>query len=163
MAKDVSFDIVSKLDLQEVDNAIRQAQKEIETRFDFKGSQSEIHFDNETVVLFSDDEYKLLQLLDVLQSKLVKRQVPLKALKPGKIEPAAKGTVRQVYSLEQGISQENAKQITKLIHDAKLKVQASIQGDQVRVSGKSKNDLQTVIQLIKESDLDIACQFVNYR
>ena len=163
MAKDASFDIVSKVDLQEVDNAIHQARKEVENRFDFKGSKSEIKFDNETVTLISDDEYKLSQLLDVLQSKLVKREVSLKSLKPGKIEPASGGAVRQVFTLQQGINQDVSKKITKLIKDSKLKVQATIQGEQVRVSGKSKDDLQAVIQLLRNADLDIPLQFVNYR
>jgi cyclic-di-GMP-binding protein len=163
MAKDASFDIVSKLDMQEVDNAVHQAQKEIETRFDFKGSKSEIRFDNESIVLVSDDEYKLTQLLDVLQSKLVKRQVSLKTLKPGKIEPASGGSVRQSFALQQGISQDNAKKITKLIKDSKLKVQAAIQGEQVRVTGKNKDDLQTVMQMLREADMDVPLQFVNYR
>ncbi len=163
MAKEASFDIVSKLDMQEVDNAVHQAQKEIETRFDFKGSKSEIRMDTDSIVLVSDDEYKLTQLLDVLQSKLVKRQVSLKTLKPGKVEPASGGTVRQIFSLQQGISQDNAKKITKLIKDTKLKVQASIQGEQVRVIGKSKDDLQAVIQLLKEADIDVPLQYVNYR
>lgn len=163
MAKDASFDIVSKVDLQEVDNAIHQARKEIENRFDFKGSKSEIKFENDAITLVSDDEFKLSQLLDVLQSKLVKREVSLKALKPGKIEAASGGTVRQVFQLQQGIHQDAAKNITKLIRDAKLKVQATIQGDQVRVSGKSRDDLQEVIQLLRNSDLDLPLQFVNYR
>ncbi len=163
MAKDVSFDIVSKLDLQEVDNAVRQAQKEIETRFDFKGSKSDIRLDNDSITLVSDDEYKLSQLLDVLHTKLVKRQVSLKTLKPGKIEPASAGTVRQVFALQQGISQENAKKITKLIKDTKLKIQVTIQSDQVRVSGKNKDELQAVIQILKEAALDVPIQFSNYR
>ncbi|MDQ0189292.1 YajQ family cyclic di-GMP-binding protein [Alicyclobacillus cycloheptanicus] len=163
MAKDASFDIVSKLDLQEVDNAVNQANKEIETRFDFKNSKSEIRFDGKEITLISDDEYKLSAVMDVLQSKCVKRDISLKALKPGKVEPASQGTVRQTVTLQQGIDQDTAKQITKLIKDAKLKVQASIQGDQVRVSGKSRDDLQTVIQLLKNADLPVPLQFVNYR
>ncbi|WAH35343.1 YajQ family cyclic di-GMP-binding protein [Alicyclobacillus dauci] len=163
MAKDASFDIVSKVDMQEVNNAVVQARKEIETRFDFKGSKSEIRFEESALTLVSDDEYKLSQLLDVLQTKLVKRDVSLKALKPGKIEPAAGGTVRQVFSLQQGIDQDTAKKITKLIRDSKIKVQAQIQGDQVRVTGKSRDDLQQVIQLLKSADIDAPLQFTNYR
>ena len=163
MSKDASFDIVSKVDQQEVANAVNQARKEIETRFDFKGSKSEIRQEGDTLTLVSDDEYKLSQLLDVLQSKLVKREVSLKALKPGKIEPAAGGTVRQVFTLQQGIDQDVGKQITRIIKDSKLKVQASIQGDQVRVSGKSRDDLQSVIALLRQADLPIPLQFVNYR
>jgi cyclic-di-GMP-binding protein len=163
VAKDASFDIVSKLEMQEVDNAVNQAQKELSTRFDFKGSKSEIGFEDERIVIVSDDEYKLSSVYDILQSKCVKRGISLKALKPGKIEPASGGTVRQVISLEQGISQDAAKQITKLVRDAKLKVQASIQGDQVRVTGKNKDDLQAVIQLLKDADIDVPLQYVNYR
>ncbi|MFB5191493.1 YajQ family cyclic di-GMP-binding protein [Alicyclobacillus fastidiosus] len=163
MAKDASFDIVSKVDLQEVNNAVTQARREIETRFDFKGSKSEIRLEDESLTLISDDEYKLSQVLDVLQTKLVKRDVSLKALKPGKIEPASGGTVRQVFSLQQGIDQTVAKQITKLIRDSKLKVQAQIQGDQVRVTGKNRDDLQQVIQLLKSEDIEAPLQFTNYR
>ncbi|EPZ46201.1 YajQ family cyclic di-GMP-binding protein [Alicyclobacillus acidoterrestris] len=163
MAKDASFDIVSKVDLQEVTNAVTQARREIETRFDFKGSKSEIRLEDEALTLISDDEYKLSQVLDVLQTKLIKRDVSLKALKPGKIEPAAGGTVRQVFALQQGIDQNVAKQITKLIRDSKLKVQAQIQGDQVRVKGKNRDDLQQVIQLLKSADIDVPLQFTNYR
>lgn len=163
MPKDASFDIVSKLDLQEVDNAVNQANKEIETRFDFKNSRSEVHFDGTNIVLQSDDEYKLTTVMDVLQSKCVKRNVSLKALKPGKVEPASGGTVRQTVTLQQGIDADIAKQITKLVKDSKLKVQAAIQGDQVRVTGKNKDDLQSVIQLLKSADLPVPLQFVNYR
>lgn len=163
MAKDASFDVVSKVDLQEVNNAVVQARREIETRFDFKGSKSEIRFDDEVLTLISDDEFKLSQVLDVLQTKLVKRDVSLKSLKPGKIEAASGGTVRQVFTLVQGIDQDAAKRITKLIRDAKLKVQAQIQGDQVRVTGKSRDDLQQVIQLLKSEVDDVALQFTNYR
>jgi cyclic-di-GMP-binding protein len=163
LAKDASFDIVSKLDMQEVDNAVNQALKEIQTRFDFKGSKSDIKFDGKSITLISDDEYKLASVVDILQSKCVKRGISLKALKMGKIEPAAGGTVRQVVQLQQGIDQDTAKQITKLVKDSKLKVQVSIQGDQVRVSGKSRDDLQTVIHLLREADLPIPLQFTNYR
>ncbi|MDP9728912.1 YajQ family cyclic di-GMP-binding protein [Alicyclobacillus tolerans] len=163
MAKEASFDIVSKIEMAEVANAVHQAQKEIENRFDFKGSKSEIRLEENALVLVSDDEYKLSQLLDVLQSKLVKRDVPLKALKPGKTEAASGGTVRQTFQLQQGIDQETAKSITKLIRDSKVKVQAQIQGDQVRVTGKSRDDLQAVIAMLREVDLPVALQFTNYR
>ncbi|GMA59090.1 hypothetical protein C7445_10297 [Alicyclobacillus sacchari] len=163
MAKEASFDIVSKVDMQEVTNAVDQARREIETRFDFKGSKSEIRLEDGQLTLISDDEYKLSQVYDVLQTKLVKRNVSLKALKPGKIEPAAGGTVRQVITLAQGIDADAAKRMTKLIKDSKIKVQAQIQGDQVRVSGKSRDDLQAVIQMLREADLDIPLQFTNYR
>jgi uncharacterized protein YajQ (UPF0234 family) len=163
MAKDASFDIVSELDMQEVDNAVQQTKKEIDTRFDFKGSQSKIDFDGKVITLISDDEYKMTALMDVLQTKCVRRNVSLKALKPGKIEAASGGTVRQVVQLQQGIEQDVAKQITKLIKDSKLKIQASIQGDQVRVSGKNIDDLQTVMSQLKAADLPIPLQFTNYR
>lgn len=164
MAKEASFDVVSEVDLQEVQNAVQQALKEISTRFDFKGSKSDIEFDGKGVVtLLSDDEYKLNALRDVLESKLVKRGVSLKALRPGKIEPAAGGTVRQAVRLQQGIEQDVAKQITKLVKDTKLKVQVSIQGDQLRVSGKSRDDLQAVIRTLRDADLPVPLQFTNYR
>lgn len=163
MAKDASFDVVSELSMQEVDNAVNQTSKEIQNRFDFKGSKSEVRLEDEQVVLISDDEYKLSALYDVLQSKCVKRGVSLKALKPGKVEPASGGTVRQIVKLQQGIAQDEAKKIVKLIKDTKLKVQASIQGEQVRVSGKNRDDLQSVIQTLKETDLDTPLQFTNYR
>jgi cyclic-di-GMP-binding protein len=163
LSKDSSFDIVSKLDLQEVDNAVNQARKEIENRYDFKNSKSQIEFDGEEIRILADDEYKLAAVYDILQSKCVKREISLKALKPGKVETASGGMVRQVITLQQGINQDVAKQITKLVKESKLKVQASIQGDQVRVSGKSKDDLQAVIQLLKQADLPVPLQFVNYR
>lgn len=163
MAKDASFDIVSKVEAQEVDNAVNQTNKEIETRFDFKGSKSEVTFDGKEIKIVSDDEYKLDAVYDILQSKCVKREISLKALKRGKVESASGGSVRQTITLQQGIDQDVAKQITKLIKDSKLKVQASIQGDQVRVTGKNKDDLQQVIQLLRGADLAAALQFVNYR
>lgn len=163
MAKDASFDVVSKVDMQEVSNAVVQANREIETRFDFKGSKSEIKLDDEALTLISDDEYKLSQVLDVLQTKLVKRDVSLRALKAGKMEPAAGGTVRQTYQLVQGIDQDAAKKITKLIKDSKMKVQSQIQGDQVRITGKNRDDLQQVIQLLKSEISDLPLQFTNYR
>ncbi|WP_018133385.1 YajQ family cyclic di-GMP-binding protein [Effusibacillus pohliae] len=163
MAKEASFDIVSNVDLQEVKNAVNQAMKEIESRFDFKGSKSSIELQENEIILVGDDEYKLNAVNDILQAKLVKRGVSPKSLQYGKIEPAAGGTVRQTVKLVQGIDQENAKKIVKLIKDSKIKVQAAIQGDQVRVSGKSRDDLQTVIQLLKQADFPIDLQFTNYR
>lgn len=163
MAKDASFDIVSKIEMQEVDNAVNQAQKELTTRFDFKGSKSAIELEDERIVIVSDDEYKLLSVYDILQSKCVKRGISLKALKPGSVESASGGTVRQVISLEQGISQDIAKNISKTIRDSKLKVQVSIQGDQVRVTGKNRDDLQAVISHLKDADIAVPLQFVNYR
>lgn len=163
MAKDSSFDIVSQVDMQEITNAVHQAQKEMEQRFDFKNSKSSITLDDEHITLISDDEFKLRNVVDILESKLVKRQVSLKALEYGKIIAAAGDTVRQEVKLVQGISQEKAKQINKLIKDSKIKVTSSIQGDQVRVSGKDKDDLQAVIALLRKEDLGIELQFINYR
>ena len=164
MASDNSFDIVSKVDLQEVSNAIQQALKEIHTRFDLKDSKSDIKMEGKDAIqVNSIDEYKLKAVLDVLQQKLVKRQVPLKALTYSAIEPAAGSTVRQKISLQQGIPTEKAKEIVKLIKDSKKKVQASIQGDTVRVAGKDRDTLQDVIALVKSKDFGIDMQFTNYR
>jgi uncharacterized protein YajQ (UPF0234 family) len=158
-----SFDVVSSVDLQEVKNAIGQAMKEIVTRFDLKGSGSELSLEGEEILLASADEFKLKSIKDVLEGRLVKRGVPLKALSYGTLEKALGGTVRQRVSLQKGIPSEKAREIVKLIKGSKLKVQAAIQGDQVRVSGKNKDDLQSVIRLLKESDLGIDMQFTNYR
>jgi uncharacterized protein YajQ (UPF0234 family) len=165
MAETFSFDIVSEIDLQEVDNAINQARKEIAQRYDFKGSKSslELHVKEKTLTILSDDDFKLKSVVDVLQGKLVKRGVPLKAMKYGAPEPAAGGTVRQVVTLQVGIDKENAKRIVKMIKDEKLKVQAQIMEDQVRVSGKAKDDLQSVQALVRGADLPFAIQFTNYR
>ncbi|UFJ42722.1 YajQ family cyclic di-GMP-binding protein [Brevibacillus humidisoli] len=163
MSKESSFDIVSKVDLAEVTNAIHTATKEIENRFDFKGSKSSISLEKEEIVLLSDDEYKLAQLKDVLLGKLIKRDVSIKNLEYGKIEPAAGGTVRQRVKLVQGIDKENAKKINALIKETGLKVKSQIQDDQLRVTGKNKDDLQQVITAIKQADLPIDVQFINYR
>jgi len=150
--------------LQEVSNALQQALKEIHTRYDLKDSKSDIHLeDKEALVLSSADEYKLKSVNDVLQTKLVKRGVSLKALTYGAIEPASGSTVRQKVSLQQGIPIEKAREIVKLVKNSKLKVQASIQGDFVRVSGKDRDTLQQVIAMIKQSDFGIDMQFTNYR
>jgi cyclic-di-GMP-binding protein len=163
MAQDFSFDVVSKTDAQEVANAVQQAQKELVQRFDFKGSKSSIELTAEEIVLVSDDEGKLRSVRDILEGRLVKRHVSLKALDYGKVEDAALGTVRQKAKIVQGIESEKAKAIVRAIKDAKLKVQASIQGDQVRVSGRNKDELQRAIALIKENDYGIPLQFTNYR
>ena len=163
MAQEFSFDIVSKTDLQEVANAVQQAQKELAQRFDFKGSKSSIELSGEEIVLISDDEGKLRSVKDILESKLVKRKVALKALDYEKIEAASMGTVRQRAKIVQGIESEKAKAIVRTIKDAKLKVQASIQSDQVRVTGRTKDDLQRAIALVKENDYGIPLQFTNYR
>lgn len=163
MAKESSFDIVSKVDFSEVTNAITQALKEIQTRYDFKGSKSDISLDNEELVLISDDEFKLSQLKDILLSKLIKRSVPVKNLDYGKIEGASGGTVRQRAKLVQGIDKESSKKINSLIKDSGLKVKTQIQGDQLRVTAKSKDDLQQVMAAVRAADLSIDVQFVNYR
>ncbi|MFZ2492162.1 MAG: YajQ family cyclic di-GMP-binding protein [Thermoanaerobaculia bacterium] len=163
MAQEFSFDIVSKTDQQEVANAVQQAQKELAQRFDFKGSKSTIELSAEEIVLISDDEGKLRSVKDILETKLVKRGVSLKALDYGKLEDAAMGTVRHKAKIVQGIESEKAKAIVKAIKDAKLKVQASIQSDQVRVTGRTKDDLQKAISLVKEKDFGIPLQFTNYR
>jgi uncharacterized protein YajQ (UPF0234 family) len=159
-----SFDIVSKVDLQEVSNALQQALKEIHTRYDLKDSKSDIHLEGkEALMLSSADEYKLKSVNDVLQTKLVKRGVSLKALTYGAVEPAAGSTVRQRVDLQQGIPIEKAREIVKLVKNSKLKVQAAIQGDFVRISGKDRDTLQQAIAMIKQSDFGIDMQFTNYR
>jgi uncharacterized protein YajQ (UPF0234 family) len=161
---DNSFDIVSKIDLQEVSNAMQQAMKEIHTRFDLKDSKSSIELEGkEAIVLSSADEFKLKAINDVFQQKLVKRGVPLKGLTYGKIESAAGSTVRQRITMQQGIPIEKAREIVKTIKDSKKKVQASIQGDLVRVSGKDRDALQAIIAILKNSDFGIDMQFTNYR
>lgn len=163
MAKDSSFDIVSKVDFSEVTNAINITMKEISTRYDFKGSKSNVTLDKEELVLVSDDEYKLEQLKDVLIGKLIKRGVPIKNLDYGKIEGASGGTVRQRANLVQGIDKDNAKKINTLIKNSGLKVKSQVQDDQIRVTAKSRDDLQSVIAAVKNADLTIDVQFVNYR
>lgn len=163
MAKEYSFDVVSTVDLQEVMNAVQQARKEITTRYDFRNSKSELTFADDTITLLSDDEYKLGAVQEVLRGKLVKRGVSLKNLDESKVVPAAGGTVRQEWKLKQGLDQENAKKITKLIKDRKLKVNAQIMADQVRVTGKDKDTLQEVIAVLKATDFPVDLQFVNYR
>ncbi len=165
MAAVNSFDIVSEIDMQEVKNAVDQAMKEIHQRFDFKGSKSDITVDEKEnqIVLVSDDQYKLKSVTDILQTRMVKRGVSLKALSFGKVEEALGGTIRQKIQLQQGIAAEQAKEIGKAIRDAKFKVQTQVQGNQIRVMGKSRDELQAVITLLKEKDFGIAMQFTNYR
>ena len=163
MPQDFSFDIVSKTEMQEVANAVQQAQKELAQRFDFKGSKSSIELTGEEIVLLSDDEGKLRSVKDILETKLVKRGVALKAVDYQKLEDAQMGTVRQRAKIVQGIESEKAKAIVKAIKDAKLKVQASIQADQVRVVGRSKDDLQKAMSVVKGNDFGIPLQFTNYR
>lgn len=163
MAQEFSFDVVSKTEMQEVANAVQQAQKELAQRFDFKGSKSSIELTGEEIVLLADDEGKMRSVKDILESKLVKRKVSLKALDYAKLEDAATGLVRQRAKIVQGIETEKAKEIVKAIKGAKLKVQASIQSDQVRVTGRNKDELQQAIALIRENDYGIPLQFTNYR
>jgi cyclic-di-GMP-binding protein len=159
-----TFDIVSQINLQEVANAIQQALKEIHTRFDLKDSKSNIEMEGkDAIVLSSVDEYKLKAVTDILQQKLVKRGVPLKGLTYGAVEPAAGSTVRQKITMQQGIPIEKARDIVKTIKNSKKKVQASIQGDLVRVSGKDRDALQETIALLKQQDFGIDMQFTNYR
>ena len=164
MAADNSFDIASKIDIQELKNAMEQALKEIRARFDLKDSHSDIKLEGEeTLQLASADEYKLKAVTEILQQKLTKRGISLKALTYGKLEPAANNSVRQKISLQQGIPIEKAKEISRTIKDSKLKVQASIQGDTVRISGKDRDALQEAIALLKKQDFGIDMQFTNYR
>lgn len=158
-----SFDVVSNVDLQEVKNAISQAMKEITTRFDLKGSSSTIELQGEEILIASADESKMKAVRDVLEERLVKRNVPLKALTFGNVEKALGATARQKVTLQQGIPSDKAREVVKIIKGSKLKVQAAIQGDQVRVSGKNKDDLQAVMQLLKSSNLGIDMQFTNRR
>jgi uncharacterized protein YajQ (UPF0234 family) len=153
------------VDLQEADNAVNQALKEIQQRYDFKGSNSSIELDKKekSLAVESDNDFRLKQVIDVLESKLIKRGIGLKALTYGDVEAGTKGTARQKISLQSGIDKENGKKIAKLIKDAGLKVQATIQDDQVRVTGKDKDDLQQVIQMLREADLPFDMQFTNYR
>jgi uncharacterized protein YajQ (UPF0234 family) len=162
-AAENSFDIVSNVDLQEVRNAVNQAEKEIANRYDLKKAAAVLRLEGEEIVLEAADDFSLQQALDVLQSKLVKRGVNLKSLRYGKIEPASGSRARQKITLQQGIPIETAKKIVAEIKTKKLKVQAAIQGDTVRVSGKNRDDLQTVIALLKALDLDVPLTFTNYR
>jgi cyclic-di-GMP-binding protein len=163
MAAEHSFDVVSSVDLQEVKNAIAQALKEITTRFDLKGSGSTIELADQKLLLASCDEFKLKAVRDVLEGRLVKRNVPLKALTFGRIESAFGGTVRQAVEFQKGIPTDQAREIVKRVKEMKLKVQSAIQGDQVRISGKDRDVLQAVIKKLRETDLGIDMQFTNYR
>jgi uncharacterized protein YajQ (UPF0234 family) len=165
MPQDFSFDVVSKVDLQEVSNAVQQASKEIATRFDFRGSVSMIEWNEKelTLMLISDDEHKLKSVVDILETRLVKRGVSIKALEFGKIEQAGGSRVRQNVKVQQGIPSEKAKAIVRAIKDRKFKVQAAIQADQVRVSGRNKDDLQAVMALVRGEDFGLPLQFTNYR
>ncbi len=163
MAAENSFDIACKIDMQEVTNAVDQARRDIATRYDLKGTKNEVELEKTELVVTAPDDMKLKAVLDILQSKLHKRGVPLKALSYGKVEEASGGVLRQKIALQQGIPIEKAREIVRLIKDTKLRVQASIQEDQVRVSGKNRDDLQQIIALLKDRELGIAVQFTNYR
>jgi cyclic-di-GMP-binding protein len=166
MATSPSFDITSGVDMQEVDNAVNQARKEVAQRYDFKGSRAalELNRTENTIVLTADDEFKMNALWEILQGRLVRRGVPTKNLTPGTIERAANDTVKRTVTLQQGIPTEAAKEIVKFLKDRKLKkVQAAIQADQVRISSASKDDLQEAIRLLREHDFGVALQFGNYR
>jgi len=163
MAKDASFDIVSEFDFQEMDNAINQTKKEIQTRYDFKGSKAEINLTKETITLTAENDSKINAMVDILQSKAIKRGLSIKIFDYGKIETTGGSMVKQVITLKQGINQDMAKKIVKDIKESGLKVQSQIQGEVVRVTAKSIDDLQTVIAKLKEKDLDIPLQFINFR
>ncbi|MBS4030384.1 MAG: YajQ family cyclic di-GMP-binding protein [Clostridiales bacterium] len=163
MAKDESFDVVSKVDLQELDNAINQTNKEISQRYDFKGSKAEVRLEGESLKISAEDDFRLKSAVDILQTKMIRRQVPIKNLEYGKLEDASGGTVRQLIKVHQGIESEKAKQIVKDIKGLKIKVQAQIMNDQIRVSGKNRDDLQAVIAFLRENDYDLELQFINYR
>lgn len=161
-----SFDVTSEIDMQEVDNAINQARKEVAQRYDFKGSPAAIELDqkNHTLTLTAEDKFKIGALLEILQTRMVRRNVPVKNLKPAEIESASAGTVKQVFTLQIGIPIDAAREIVKVIKDAKLKkVQASIQGDQVRVQSPSRDDLQSAMELLRNHDFGIHLNFGNYR
>ena len=158
-----SFDIVSKVDMQEVDNAVNQTVKEIAQRYDFKGSKCEVTLEKESLKVLADDDFRLKSIIDILQSKFIKRGISVKALQYGKAESASSGMVRQVITIQQGISKEKGKEINGVIKETKLKVQSQIQDDQVRVTGKNIDDLQEVIRILKGKDLDVEMQFINFR
>lgn len=163
MAKENSFDVVSKTSYAEIDNAINQTRKELSQRFDFKGSKALVSLHDKELIISAEDDTKLNNLNDVLQSKLVRRGVSLKALHYGAKEDAAGGTIRQIVEIQQGIPTEKAKEIVKFIKTLKIKVQAAIQGELIRVSGKNRDDLQDVMAELKKQDFDIDMQFDNYR
>jgi len=158
-----SFDIVSKVDMQEVDNAVNQAKKEIETRYDFRNSKSSITLLKDAIEIVADDEFKLNSVIEILKAKMIKRNVSLKSLSPGKVEKASGDTVRQRFTIKQGLTQDEMKELNKKIKDTGLKVQTQIMGEELRVSGKKIDDLQAVIAHLKSIDFKVPLQFVNYR
>ncbi len=163
MAKQESFDVVSRIEMQEVDNAVNQTTKEIQQRYDFKNTKSKLSVEDENIIIISDNEYKLKSVIDILQSKMLRRKVPIRNLEYGKVEDASGGLVRQAIRLKQGIETETARKMVKDIKGLKLKVQAQIMDDQVRVSGKNRDDLQKVIVFLKEQNYQLDLQFINYR
>ena len=163
MASEASFDIVSRIDQQELDNALNQARKEIETRFDFRNSKTSIEGDSKKITIVSDDELKMKNVIDVLESKAVKRGIDIKAFDIGEIEPAAGGTVRRVITLRSGIPKDKSKTLMEKIKALKLKVNAQYQDEQIRVTGKSRDDLQKVIAELKAMNFELPLQFTNYR
>jgi uncharacterized protein YajQ (UPF0234 family) len=163
MAQEFSFDIVSRIDLQAVDIAVQQTMKEIRARYDFKDSKATVSREDQELRIDAEDDFRIKSVQEVLRQKLVRRGVPLRNVQFGEIKPAAGASVRMTASLQQGIPQEAAREITKLVKESKLKVQASIQGDQLRVRGTKKDDLQKVMQLVRGRDLGVDVQFVNYR
>jgi len=158
-----SFDVVSRVDLQEIDNALNQTRKEVAQRYDLKDSKTEIGWDQKELVITSADDFKVKAVVDVLQSKLVRRNVPIKNLDYGKIEPAAAGRARQAITVQQGIDTDKAREIAKKVKASGIKVQAQIMQDEVRVSGKKRDDLQAIIQALRAEDFGLALQFVNFR
>lgn len=163
MAKDCSFDVVSVVNMQEVNNALNQTIKEIQQRYDFKNSKTQLTMEKQDLKIITDDDFKLRSVIDILQTKLIRRGVPIKNLDYGKVEPASGNTVRQIIKIQQGIETEKAKQIVKDIKNLQLKVQSQIMENQVRVSGKNKDDLQAVIAFLKDKDYGVELQFTNYR
>jgi uncharacterized protein YajQ (UPF0234 family) len=163
VAKEESFDVVSKVDMQEVDNAVNQTKKEISQRYDFKNSKTQINLEDENIKIITENDFKLRNVVDVLQTKMINRKVAVKNLDFGKVEEASGGTVRQLIKIKQGIETDTARQIVKDIKNLKIKVQAQIMSAQVRVSGKNRDDLQKVIRFLKEKDYGVELQFVNYR
>lgn len=163
MAKDSSFDVVSQIDMQEMDNAVNQVKKEIDQRYDFRGSNASIELEEKGIKIAAEDEYKLETIIDMLRVKMAKRGISLRCLVPGKIEPAAKNTVRQQLDIQQGIPKDKAKAIVAAIKATKLKVTAQMQDDHVRVAGAKKDDLQAVIQTLKAGDFGVDLQFINMR
>lgn len=163
MAKDSSFDVVSQVDMQEVMNAVNQAKKEVSQRYDFKGSKTEIVLSDDMIKVTTEDDFRLTSVIDILKTRMISRKVAVRNLEYGKVEEASGGMVRQQITIRQGIATEKAKQMVKDIKASKIKVQAAIQGDSLRVSGKSRDDLQAVIALLKDKDYEVELQFVNYR